>query len=275
MLNISIGMVTYCPDFSLLDKVYVSLNDAISCLSGSQPCFVTLSVIDNSLEQTTFERIKALAECRLEVSDSFQVRYIQAEANIGYGRANNLAIQQAASDFHLVLNPDVVLALDTLLTAVSYLQRHPDVGLLSPKVFGFDGKQQFIAKAYPNLLTLLLRLVNNSWLNKHFKNRLNGYELRHLIQGDEVALIPIAGGCFMLFRTELIKRIGGFDPGYFLYFEDFQLSIDTGKLTKIAYVPSVTIRHDGGQAGKKGLRHIFLFMRSAIYFFNKNGWRLW
>ena len=93
---------------------------------------------------------------------------------------------------------------------------------------------------------------------------------------DEVTTgIPIASGCFMFARRELLQRLGGFAPEYFLYFEDFDLSLRLGRVADIAYVPQVQIVHVGGYAAGKGWAHRRMFMRSAMTFFRRHGWRLW
>ena len=79
----------------------------------------------------------------------------------------------------------------------------------------------------------------------------------------------------MFMRTSEFKAIGGFDRRFFLYFEDFDLSIRLRALGQIAYVPSVLITHGGGDVGRKALRHHGYFMVSAVRFFNKCGWKLY
>jgi hypothetical protein len=124
------------------------------------------------------------------------------------------------------------------------------------------------------VLDLLLRGFAPYWLRRHFGARLDYYEMRDLInERDLVWDPPIVSGCFMLFRTEVLKRLGGFDPRFFLYFEDFDLSLRAGEVARIAYVPSVRIVHHGGGAARKGLRHVRMFVVSAVRFFNKQGWR--
>lgn len=76
----------------------------------------------------------------------------------------------------------------------------------------------------------------------------------------------IVSGCFMLFRTDALKALGGFDERYFLYFEDFDLSLRAQKLGRVVYYPGVRIQHYGGGAGRKGWRHIKMFLRSALTF---------
>jgi GT2 family glycosyltransferase len=77
----------------------------------------------------------------------------------------------------------------------------------------------------------------------------------------------------MFCQSSVIAHIGGFDAKYFLYFEDFDLSIRVREHSRIAHVPSVRIKHYGGNTGNKGIRHIMLFMFSAVRFFSAHGWR--
>ena len=83
----------------------------------------------------------------------------------------------------------------------------------------------------------------------------------------------LLGGCFLLVEARTLKAVNGFDERYFLYFEDFDLSIRIGKLGKLAYVPGVRITHSGGHTASKGLWHIWNFLISGIRFFSTHGWR--
>lgn len=113
-------------------------------------------------------------------------------------------------------------------------------------------------------------------LRAHFCNRLAHYEMRDVINDHDIVWDPpIVSGCFMLFRTEVLKKLGGFDPRYFLYFEDYDLSLRTHDVARVAYVPSVRVIHHGGGASRKGFAHIRMFAASAFKFYNRFGWRLW
>jgi GT2 family glycosyltransferase len=78
----------------------------------------------------------------------------------------------------------------------------------------------------------------------------------------------------MFCRAAALREAGGFDPAFFLYFEDFSLSLELRKLGRLMYVPACRITHYGGQAGRKGLRHVLLFARSAFTFYRQYGWKL-
>jgi hypothetical protein len=85
--------------------------------------------------------------------------------------------------------------------------------------------------------------------------------------------VPIISGAFMLARRGAIDRTGGFDPRFFLYFEDFDWSVRLRAVARNAFVPSVTIVHHGGGAARKGWRHIRAFVASGARFYAKHGWK--
>ena len=95
--------------------------------------------------------------------------------------------------------------------------------------------------------------------------------MRDVIGESFLPGVPLASGCFMLARTHLFIQARGFDPRYFMYFEDYDLSLRIGR---VAYVPQARIVHHGGNASAKGLRHRAWFLASAWRFFSRHGWRI-
>ena len=85
--------------------------------------------------------------------------------------------------------------------------------------------------------------------------------------------IPLVSGCCMFTDTKSLKQAGGFDEGYFLYFEDFDLSIRIKKFGSLVYAPSVQIRHAGGQAARKGFETHCAICKVRFRFFSLHGWR--
>jgi GT2 family glycosyltransferase len=173
----------------------------------------------------------------------------------------------------LILNPDVILDSKALVVALEYLQKHSQVVLVSPFACSEDGSRQYLCKSYPSVLDLFLRGFAPLWCRQFFIRRLAAYELKGQTEESELVSVPIVSGCFMLLRRKSFDQVDGFSEIFFLYFEDFDLSIKLRRLGNLAYVPNVKIVHFGGQAAKKGVRHIFLFVRSMCSFFNKHGWR--
>lgn len=201
---------------------------------------------------------------------------MDGHGNVGYGAGHNLAWERDDADFHLIMNPDVNVFTDALAAALEFMEAHPGVGLVAPAVTNALGHPDYLCKRPPAVLDLALRGFAPPLLKRVFRRRLHHYEVRDRIRSHEnrIVLDPgVVSGSFMFFRRAILAAVQGFDPRYFLYFEDFDLSLRVARITKVAYVPSVRIVHHGGGAARKGLKHIGMFSRSALRYFRRHGWR--
>ena len=181
--------------------------------------------------------------------------YLHGHANIGYGAAHNLVLHGTGSDYHLVLNPDVELAADALVNGVRWLDAHPDVGALAPPLRDADGNAVYLCKRYPAVFDLLLRGFAPRFVRRAVPRRLARYEMRDIVDVDpprDVIGVPALSGAFMLVRRDAIDRTGGFDPRFFLYFEDFDWSVRLNAVTRNAYVPSGADRPPRRRRGAQG-----------------------
>ncbi len=274
--SLQISIVTHHPDLKLLERCLRKLVLAVGAgREAGAVRTVHLAIIDNSEDRRIANRVNALGKTRF--SDSgVHVTYLHGHANIGYGAAHNLVLHGTGSDYHLVLNPDVEVAPDALANGVRWLDENPQVGALAPLAHGPDGVNEYLCKRYPAIFDLFLRGFAPRFVRRMFQRRLDRYEMRDLMDVDppEVVVgIPALSGAFMLVRRNAIDRTGGFDPRFFLYFEDFDWSVRLNRVTKTAYVPSVQIGHHGGGAAGKGLHHIVLFVKSAFRFYRRHGWK--
>ena len=268
----STTIVTYRSDPALLQRAIASLAVALGVahreglLRGA-----TLYIVDNG-DADSAEAARIAASWWPETLGPLVV--LAGHGNVGYGRANNLVLPRLDSDIHLVMNPDVEIDPGALAAALRTLDAHPEVGLLAPDVRGDDGERQFLCKRYPSLAVLLLRGFAPAFARRPFRGPLARYEMRDAIGDRFVDGVPLASGCFMLVRTVLLRRIGGFDARYFMYFEDFDLSLRVGREARIAYEPAARIVHHGGEAARKGWRHVAWFLASAFRFFSRHGWKI-
>ncbi|MGZ5032679.1 MAG: glycosyltransferase family 2 protein [Usitatibacter sp.] len=228
-------------------------------------------VVDNGPPETRAQVVDALKAWPAEAG---ALEIVTGHGNVGYGRANNLVLARLASEVHVIMNPDVELAPDALRMALAALREHPEVGLVAPAVYGDDGAQQYLCKRYPSVWVLFLRGFAPAGLRRRYARALDHYEMRDVIADRFVPGVPLASGCFMLARTQLLKRLGGFDPSFFMYFEDYDLSLRVGREAGVAYVPQARIVHHGGDASRKGARHVGWFIRSAWRFFSRHGWKI-
>ena len=111
-------------------------------------------------------------------------------------------------------------------------------------------------------------------LRRRFRGALDRYEMRDVLGAEPFAPVPLASGCFMVVRTALFRRLEGFDPRFFMYFEDYDLSLRIGREAEVAFIPAARVVHHGGDASRKGSRHVSWFVRSAWRFFATHGWKI-
>jgi len=274
--SLTVSVVTYRPDAALLDRCLRMLALAIGAAREDGVVkSIAIALIDNSEDQAIAEEVTRLGKRRFADS-GVQLHFLHGHANIGYGIAHNLMLNGTGADYQLVLNPDVDIAPDAIINAVRWLDAHPEVGALAPAVTKPDGTPDFLCKRYPAVFDLFLRGFAPAVMRRWFRERLERYDLRDVIDpasSEPVRDVPVMSGCCMLVRRKAIDTTGGFDPNFFLYFEDFDWSVRLNKVTQTAYLPSFRVVHHGGGAARKGWKHIGWFAKSAVRFYGKHGWR--
>ena len=272
-LSLSISVVCYNSGEQELRTLVASLLTSLRVLESSTPLSsVTISLVDNSEDHNLNLDLFAPHAEELE-SLGVELKLLQGQGNVGYGSAHNLVIRKSDADYHLILNPDVALKDDCLSAGIAYLEANEDIALASPHAENAAGQKQYLCKRYPSIFTFLVRGFVPSAFKGIFGKRLALFEMRDLSEAAPADSVTIASGCFMLCRTDKLNAIHGFDENYFLYFEDFDLSLRLARVGKIAYVPDMKIRHSGGHSASKGWQHIKMFVRSGTRFFNTHGWR--
>lgn len=271
--SLTISIVSYYSPMAQLVPTVASLAAALKALHARYPeAPLLVYLVDNSedgiISARDYEQLQEL----LQAADT-PLSLIQGNGNLGYGRAHNLAIKTSRAHYHLILNPDVTMSEDTLWRGMEMLASGDEVVAVSPMANTPDGERQHLCKRYPSVSLLLLRGFLPTLLRARFAARQASYEMHELSDAEPTVGIPIISGCFMLCKREALAQVGGFDERYFLYFEDFDLSLRLHKVGQLAYVPAMNIVHAGGNTASKGLRHILLFLRSGLRFFNRWGWR--
>ena len=250
---------------ALIESVIVSLRTA--GLSGVQ-----MVCWDNSCD------VAYSAQCQdlladFASQDALAMNYVIAHHNDGYGAGHNHAMSSCEGPFHLILNPDVQLSEEAIRLAMEVLRSEPSAALLAPTGRRGSGEPEYLAKAYPSVWVLGLRAFGPAWLKRLSGRALARYEMRDQPNHGEVRAVTLASGCCMWVRREIFDVVGGFDERFFLYFEDYDLSLKMAQRGQVLEHSQIRIVHHGGDAARKGARHIRWFISGAIRFFNRWGWK--
>jgi GT2 family glycosyltransferase len=226
-------------------------------------CSVQLTIVDNSPTSD----LRSLFE-------GLPVSYHFYGENVGYGRAHNWAISHAEpSKYHLVLNPDIIIPSGTIRSLIQFMENHPDVGMVCPRILNEDGSDQYLNKRYPSVMDFFIRRFVPHIFDPLFKRRLDYYEMRD-VGYDKMCDVEVMTGAFMLCRTNVLKALAGFDPRYFLYLEDFDLSRKFQQNGfRTVYCPNAAVIHYWTRDSHKNIRMTLIFIASMYRYFSKWGWK--
>ncbi|MFZ2986715.1 hypothetical protein, partial [Ideonella sp.] len=192
---------------------------------------------------------------------------------VGFGRANNLALDRIDTRYILLLNTDAFITPDALKVSLQHMHDHPECGILGARLIGRDGVLQPSCRYFPTPW--------NTFLSRFGLGRLfPGTRLVDDMQWDHASVrdcdwVP---GCYYLVRKAVIDQVGLFDPRYFLYFEEVDHCLAARKAGwTVSYFPGTSVVHWGGEsAGSDGAlstggRQLeALQCESALLYFRKN-----
>ena len=209
-------------------------------------------VVDNKSVDDTIEVI-----CR----DYPWVHLINNKENLGFSKANNIAIRQAEGEYVLLLNPDTVVAEGTLRGAIEFMDQYPEAGGAGVRMHNADGTlAPESRRAVPTPMVAARKMLG-------FTKR---YYMSYL-SWDEPGQIEVISGAFMLLRRKAIDQVGMLDEDFFMYGEDIDLSY---RLLKGGwqnwYLPLDIIHYKGQSTQKSDFRYVHVFYQAMLIFFRKH-----
>ncbi|HGH3605386.1 glycosyltransferase [Acinetobacter baumannii] len=248
MINIVSSIVIY-------KHKYAELKDTLNCLIASNH-IQKIILVDNDESDwaSTFKHEKVI--------------YLKSQANFGFGYGHNQAISKYAedSDFFLICNPDIMFEESEFDNLVKFASQRNE-GLFLPKIVYSNGENQFGARLLPTPLNLFARRFS--------KKMAGSLDQKYLLKSfsiEKPIFAPYLSGCFMLFRSELLLKLNGFDERFFMYMEDVDLSRRCAERFGNVYYPYAQVVHVHEQASYKNKLLLKAHLKSAIQYFNKWGW---
>jgi N-acetylglucosaminyl-diphospho-decaprenol L-rhamnosyltransferase len=198
------------------------------------------------------------------------VQIIKNHENVGFGKANNQAFEVCSGEYVLLVNTDAFVHPGCSQGLTKYLDTHPDVAVVAPRVLNQDGSLQSSVHPFP---TPLRCWIENLWMNPLVKNVFALRDWRSW-KHDDTREVPWVIGACMLVRKSVIESVGGFDEQFFMYSEetDWQHRIRKAGWT-IWFVHDAEVTHLGGASGgteSLSSRTRTAFFESLDYYVLKN-----
>lgn len=228
----------------LISVILVSYNtakmtiDALDTLFASETTFNTeVVIIDNASSDDSVSLIKQHYP---------DITLIENQKNVGFGRANNQALDVIKGDYVLLLNTDAFVAKDTLQKTVDYMENNPKCGLLGVRLIGRDGDLQPSCRFFPTPFNIFAQRIG---LNRLFPNInvVDNVDTDHNVT-QACDWVP---GCYYLLRKEVVDTVGLFDPLYFLYSEEVDHCYAIKKAGwEVMYYADTNVVHIGGESAK-------------------------
>ena len=209
-------------------------------------------VVDNHSDDDSVEVISR---------DYAWVHLINNRENLGFSKANNIAILQAQGDYILLLNPDTVVAEDTLKSAIDFMDQNPKAGGAGVRMHNADGTlAPESRRAIPTPFVAARKMLG-------FTKR---YYMSYL-SWDAPAQIEVVSGAFMLLRHKAIYEVGMLDEDFFMYGEDIDLSY---RLLQGGwqnwFLPYDIVHYKGQSTSKSDFRYVHVFYQAMLIFFRKH-----
>ena len=180
-----------------------------------------------------------------------KVKLIQTGENLGFARGNNMGINASQGRYVGLLNSDINVGAGCVDILVEYLERHPDIGMIGPRILNADMTHQSSCRSFPNLWN---NFCSATGLASAFKgSKLFSGEHMFYFKGDRIQDVDVLVGCFWMVRREAINKFGLLDEGFFMYAEDVdwcKRCWDAG--CRVVFFPGAqAIHHRGGSSAKQ------------------------
>jgi GT2 family glycosyltransferase/lipopolysaccharide/colanic/teichoic acid biosynthesis glycosyltransferase len=252
--TISVIIVSYNVK-EYLEQALISIKRALEKFSHE------IFVVDNSSVDGSVSLVKQKFP---------EMEVIGLEKNVGFGKANNIALSKVKGEYVVLINPDTIVQEDTFLKLLDFFKDYPNASVATCKIINPDGS--FSVDCRHSIPTPLIAFWRVTGMSKLFpKSKIFAkYNLTYLDE-DQIYTVPAISGSFMVIKKQVFDEVGYFDERFFMYCEDIDLCYRIGqKGFNIYYVPTTQIIHFKGESTKKdNLDYVVTFNKSLYQFFQK------
>ena len=198
------------------------------------------------------------------------VRFVRSAHNLGFARANNIAIRQSKGEYVLLLNPDTIVGEDALKASVDFMDVHEDAGAVGVRMLGAQGRRAMESRrGLPTPMVSFFKMLG--FCNRWPHHRLFGKYYMGYLPWNEPCQIEVVSGAYCMLRRKALDEVGLLDEDFFMYGEDIDLSYRVLKGGYHNYYLPVDILHYKGESTQKSsFRYVHVFYEAMLIFFRKH-----
>jgi GT2 family glycosyltransferase len=234
-------------------------------------CSVFAAIEQNDIEVIVVDNASQDGSADFLEANFPSIKLIRSEANLGFGKANNLAIRMAAGEFVLLLNPDTLVPEDIFRECLNWMKKDHQTGAIGVRML--DGSGSFLPESKRSFPSPLVSFWKMTGMSSVFRRSafFNRYALGHLEENGHHS-VDVLSGAFMFCRKTPLITLGGFDERFFMYGEDIDLSYRLKQAGwKNDYLGSLSIVHFKGESTQReGLKYIWHFYEAMHLFVKKH-----
>lgn len=253
-MKLSVIIVNYNVKY-YVEQCLLSLRKALEGIDAE------VLVVDNHSSDGSVEYLKHFFP---------EVRIINSNHNLGFARANNIAIRMSQGEYVLLLNPDTIVGESTLRESVAWMDVHPDAGGLGVRMLNSKGESALESRrGIPTPMVAFYKMIG--LCNRFPKHHRLGHYYMGYLSWDAPARIEVVSGAYNMLRREALNRVGLLDEDFFMYGEDIDLSyrVLKGGFHNY-YIPSLILHYKGESTQKSSFHYVHVFYEAMLIFFRKH-----
>lgn len=247
-------------------RAFVEMKKASSSDSSVNEDVAEIIVVDNHSADGSVDYL----EKRYPQMLYPMVRFVRSAHNLGFARANNIAIRQSRGEYVLLLNPDTIVGEDALKASVDFMDAHEDAGAVGVRMLGAQGRRAMESRrGLPTPMVSFFKMLG--FCNRWPHHRLFGKYYMGYLPWDEPCQIEVVSGAYCMLRRKALDEVGLLDEDFFMYGEDIDLSYRVLKGGYHNYYLPVDILHYKGESTQKSsFRYVHVFYEAMLIFFRKH-----
>lgn len=222
-------------------------------------------IVDNSFKEMNADAVESFKDFIRTIPDA---EYVEVNSNLGFGKAHNLVLNDIDSEYHAIVNPDIVFCEDSFSKIINWMDHDSTIGMTIPLITDEAGNVQDVYRRELTVFDVFNRMI----LKKFFKKRSDYHSMKNM-DYSKTFNVPFGQGSFLVIRSNIFKKLNGFDEKYFMYVEDADLCKRVNRISSLMFYPGTKVIHKWEKGSHRNLALLKYHICSMKHYFSKWGYK--